>query len=122
MSINACSINEYTIDALCGRRRQAIIDSLLPLVVIVDRGHPQHVAPTARDLSIFRRPREEENVVDVNTLEQPFTQVSIELAGQTYRQTLERDDRTPLVTVSGFSVKDGEEVQVVLTDFNIRIQ
>ena len=84
MSINACSINEYTLNTLCGRRRQAIIDSLLPPVVIVTGGgQQQHVHPDTKvPLNIFQRFPREENTVEVDTLELPYMTVSVEIAGQ----------------------------------------
>jgi hypothetical protein len=124
MSINSCSINEYTINTLCGRRRQAIIDSLLPPVVVVTGGgQQQHVHPDTKvPLNIFRRERErEDNIVEVDTLELPYMTVSIEMAGQVYSQTIERDNHVPMVNVHSIKLKDGVEEQVTVNDITIRV-
>jgi hypothetical protein len=121
MSINACSINEHTINTLCGRRRQAIIDSLLPPIVIVGGGQQQHVHPdTAIPLNIFRRTREEE-VVDIETLEMSHIQVTVEMKGEIFSQTLERENSVPMVSVFGLLLKDRMEEQVNISDFTIRV-
>ena len=136
MSINACSINEHTINALCGRRRQAIIDTLLPPIPQpATKGHPQKVNPdTTVSLDIFRREQREE--VDYTTLELPYISVTVEMSGVQQTQTLERDEIVPMVTV--FAVKSeriaGTEVEVTevkvsekddttvnITDVNIRV-
>ena len=57
--------------------------------------------------------------VDVNTLEQQHMQVTIELAGHSYAQTLERNSAIPVVSVYGLSVSNGIEEQVNITDFKI---
>lgn len=123
MSINSCSINEYTINTLCGRRRQAIIDSLLPpVVVVVNGGQQQHVHPDTKvPLNIFRRDNREDTVIDTSTLEQSHMQVTIEMMGEKFSQTLERDNSQPLVTISGMTKKDRNAEQVNISDFTIRI-
>ena len=122
MSINACSINESTINSLCGRRRQAIIDSLLPPVVIGGGAHPQHVrADTRVPLNIFRRDVDERDTVDVNTLELPFVQVTVEFAGHISTQTLDRNNFTPLVTVYSLSFPASEEAPTInISDIKFR--
>lgn len=125
MSINACSINEFTINTLCGRRRQAIIDSLLPPVVPpaqVGGGSQQHVNPnTTLPLNMFRRPESREDTIDVNTLELPYVTVTVEIQGQSFSQTIDRDDVIPMVNVSGLKLLGAGNEQVNITDIQIRI-
>jgi hypothetical protein len=124
MSINSCSINEYTINTLCGRRRQAIIDSLRPHppVVGVGGGSVQHVRNLDRMQNVFdRRDTEREEQIDVNTLEQMQMSVTIEMAGQTYTQMLERETMVPVVSVYSLSASAEVEEQVNISDLNIRI-
>lgn len=125
MSINSCSINEYTLNTLCGRRRQVIIDSLMPPAPVqqTGRSHPQHVNPTTRDnLNIFRRDTRQDDVVDISTLELPHISVTVEMMGQTFTHTLERtDDVVPMINVHGISLSNKAEEQVNISDFSIRI-
>lgn len=123
MSINSCSINEYTINTLCGRRRQIIIDSLLGSHIVVSSGQQQHIHPDTKiPLNIFRRnEHEEKDVVDISTLESEYMQVTIEMHGEKFNQTLQRDNNVPLVNVFGLTLKDRIEEQVNITDFKIRI-
>lgn len=125
MSINACSINEHTINTLCGSRRQAIINSLLPPIVVAGGGQQQHVHPdTQVPLNIFRRevPRED-TVIDFNTLELPYIQVTVELAGETFMQTLDRDDTMPMINVYGLILSDPavSGTRVNISDITLRI-
>ena len=124
MSINSCSINEYTINTLCGRRRQAIINSLLPVVHPTTGGgsHPQHVRNLDRMQNVFnRRDSEHEEKIDVNTLEQMQMAVTIEFAGQSYSQMLERETMVPVVSVYGLSVSDQMNEQINITDIKIKV-
>jgi hypothetical protein len=125
MSINSCSINEYTLNTLCGRRRQAIIDSLLnPPAPVTGGGSQQHVHPDTKvPLNIFRRNERdsERDVVDTATLELEYMQVTIEMQGQQFSQTIQRDNNVPLVSVHGMTMKDRMEEQVNIADFKIRI-
>lgn len=122
MSINACSINEFTINTLCGRRRQAIIDSLRPIAPPVVSGghHPQHVGNIDRMQNVFNR-RDSDHDIDVTKLEQQHMQVTIEFAGQSYAQTLERNSAVPVVSIYGLSVHGGTEEQVNITDVKIKV-
>lgn len=126
MSINSCSINEYTLNTLCGRRRQAIIDSLRPVAppIGVGGGHPQHVRNLDRMQNVFDRrtttEREEEHI-DVNTLEQQYMAVTVEFGGQSYSQTLQRETMVPVISVYSLSVSDQVDEQINISDINIRI-
>lgn len=117
MSINACSINEHTINTICGRRRSAIIDWLRPDIQ-TGGGSQQHVrADTQAYLNVIRR----KTPTFDETYESSHVQVSIEFNGQTYSQTLEKsdfDDLT-LVTVSGFA--SANDVLETVNISNIRI-
>ena len=124
MSINACSINEYTINTLCGRRRQAIIDSLRPVQppITVGGGQQQHVRNTDRlPMNAYRRSEEREEHIDVNTLEQLHMAVTVEINGQSFSQTLERETMTPVVSIYALSVSEQVDEQINISDFNIRI-
>ena len=124
MSINSCSINEYTINTLCGRRRQAIINSLRPVPPVVGTGggSVQHVRNLDRMQNVFdRRDNALEEQIDVNTLEQMQMSVTIEMAGQTYTQMLERETMVPVVSVYSLSASAEVEEQVNISDLNIRI-
>jgi len=121
MSINSCSINEYTINTLCGRRRQIIIDSLLPQDG--GGGQQQHVHPDTKvPLNIFRRqPERELEIIDTSTIEQPFIQVTIEMNGETFNQTLARRNDLPMITVFGISVNEIEPLQVNISDIKLKV-
>jgi hypothetical protein len=119
LSINSCSINEYTINTLCGRRRQAIINSLRPPVT--SGGQQQHVANFDR-LPYQAYRRNEEEHIDVNTLEQPFIQVTIDVAGQSFAQTIERDlGMVPVISVYAVSATTDIEEQVNIIDFHFKV-
>jgi hypothetical protein len=123
MSINACSINEYTINTLCGRRRRAIIDSLLPPTPVVSGGGSvQHVNPNTRlPLNMFRRDSSREEYVDIKTLEHQFIEVTVEINGVSFSETLERDDTVPLVTVYSLSASGALEESVNISDVSIKV-
>jgi hypothetical protein len=111
---------------LCGRRRQAIIDSLLPPTPVPQTGghHPQHVNPNTRqNLNIFRRDTREDDSVDISTLELPQISVTIEMMGHTFNHTMDRNDQDviPMINVHGISLNDTAEEQVNISDFSIRI-
>ena len=124
MSINSCAINEHTLNTLCGRRRAAIIAELLhPVVVQVVKPHQQHVhSDTRAPLNVFRRDsRQEREEIDFSTLELPYIQVTIEMMGKTYQQTIERDNAVPMVNAYGLTMKDVVDQQINISDINIRI-
>lgn len=116
MSINSCSINSSTINAICNNRRSAIIVSLLPAKPDGSRASLQKVDP------YLRRLVDEDYDVDVSTLELPHIQVSVTMNGKTYSQTLERgDDHLPLINVSGIKIIDSGVETVNITDIKIRV-
>lgn len=120
MSINSCSINEYTINTLCGRRRAIIIDSLLPH----NKGSQQHVSAETRvPLNIFRRDSQHEHEItfDPTKLEQPFIQVTVEMMGETFSQTLPRQTDGPLITVFALSVQEIDSIQVNISDIKLKV-
>jgi len=83
-------------------------------------GQQQHVHPDTKvPLNIFRRtPEPAEEPVDLTKLEQPFIRVEVELYGQTFGETLEREDprAITLVTLSGFRTS---AVSVNISDMKI---
>lgn len=121
MSINSCSINEHTINTLCGRRRQLIINWLLPTVT--GGGQQQHVHPDTKiPLNIFRRQDDTETIIDTASVEMPHMMVTVDIGGQSYSQTIERDQGVmPFVTISKLSVASGITEQVNILDIKIRI-
>lgn len=112
MSINSCSINEFTINTLCGRRRQAIINSLRPTIQEV-KGHVQHVGKVP--FNIYKR--EEDNIFE--NAELSHIQVSVSFDGQTYSQTLERNMNIPLLAIGNISIN---EISLNINDIKIRIK
>lgn len=124
MSINSCSIDTQTIDAICGSRRQVIINDLLRRLPQGDKAHPQKVNPNFRDLSIFRRHNgeEEENVVDITKLELPNIAVTVTHAGQMFTHNIDRSDQgVPLVNVYNVSTSNKVAESVNITDVKLRI-
>lgn len=112
MSINSCSINEFTINTLCGRRRQAIINSLRPTVQEI-KGHVQHVGKLP--FNIYKR--EEDNIFEQTELS--HIQVSVSFNGETYSQTLERNTNIPLLSIGNILVN---EISLNIDDITIRIK
>jgi hypothetical protein len=126
MSINSCSINSQTIDAICGSRRAIIIQDLLNRIPVQPTGkaHQQHVNPdTTINLNIFRRDvdREEEEI-DVKTLELPQISVTVSMNGQDHIHTLDRDHVVPMVSVYGTTLKPSVPIDINITDIKIRIK
>lgn len=119
MSINACSLNEHTMNSLCSSKRQAIINSLLDLVPRQEeKGHQQKVhLDTLVPLSIFRRQVEEDT--DFAPVELPYITVSVEINGETQMQTLDRDEIISLVTISNIVARDVETPNVRIIDLNV---
>lgn len=116
MSINACSINEHTINSICGSRRQAIIDWLRPEVG--GAGSVQHVRPVNAPWQNFiRRPQEAFD----ETYESSHIQVSIEFNGSTSSQTLELSsiDKSMLVFVPKVSVTNMNDESVNITNLKV---
>lgn len=120
MSINVCSINEFTINTLCGSRRQAIIDSLRPKPpVVIGGGNPQHVKADVRlPFSAFKRDTEEQ----VIPTELSHVQVTIEFMGNLHSQTIKRDDNIPLVTVYGVSATEKQiDIDINITNIQVKV-
>ena len=115
--MNVCSINGFTIDAICGSRRKAIIDTLRPPVPNDGGGRSsmQKVNPYLRTLV-------DDYVVDVDTLELPYMQVTVEISGQVHAQTLERGNEIhPLINVFNVKVSDSVSESVNITDIQIKV-
>ncbi len=114
MSINSCTIDCQTIDAICNDRRQQIIDTLLGVKPSPFFGghHPQHVrADTKLPLNMFYRRDVDREEVFTETLELPQITVTISMAGEQFTQTLDRGDEhfRPMINVYGLSMKEAEE-------------
>jgi len=100
MSLNSCTINEFTVNSLCGRRRQLIIDALRG-----ERAHPQAVHPNTQvPLRIFTRQPGTADQQPFYT-ELPVLSVSVEIDGQRYSQALDRASWRPVVSVNKLSVQ-----------------
>ena len=126
MSINSCSIDAQSIDALCGSRRALIIQGLRGLLPQPSTGkpHQQHVNPNYKgDFRIFRREPEVEEVVE--SFEQPWIEVTIEMHGQTFTQSMERGpDVVPMINVSSLTLSEPIDLntdQVNISDLTFRI-
>ena len=105
MSINACSINRQTINALCRRRQQVVVQPVVG-----------HASTGIKQQADWIRPDLEQPVFN---FEQPFITVSVEFMGKLGTQTIDvASTQQHLVTASDFSVSM-QEVQVVATDFSI---
>ena len=87
--------------------------------------HQQHVNPNYKgDFRIFRREPDVEEVVE--SFEQPWIEVTIEMHGQTFTQSMERGpDMVPMINVSGLTVSepvvDSSDEAVNITDLSFRI-
>lgn len=122
MSINACSINEHTLNTLCGSRRQAIINNLLNLIpnpVQSTGGSQQHVKSDIRlPLTTFRREQEEEYV----QTELSHVQVTIQFQDKVYSQTLEKTDSPAIINVYGLeSNTTDESTDINISDIQIKV-
>jgi hypothetical protein len=72
-------------------------------------------------MSIFRRDADRDDDVEITNLEQSHVSVTIQFAGQTFSQILERPSFDPVVTVYGISVSDQIDEQVSITDFRMHV-
>lgn len=115
MSINSCSINEFTINTLCSRRRQAIIDNLRPTTS--GPGSQLHVRPDSQ--AFYNVTRRERPVFD-DIGEMSHMQVVVEFMGQTFTQTLERSDldNIVMINVSGLT-HTSQSIQVNISDIKV---
>ena len=113
MSINACQINSFTINAICASRRRAIIDSLLPKEE-GGRASIQRINPFTRQII--------DDAVDVNTLELPQIRVSVILNGTEYFEVLDRADDmfVPMINVAALAVNPDIVESVSLFDMQAR--
>jgi hypothetical protein len=124
MSINSCTINCSTIDAICSQRRQIIIDDLLDQLPQGNKAHQQKVNANFDNLRIFRHDRdEEEDTFDASTLEQPQIAVTVEFNGQTFTHNMDRGDENfiPLINVYGLSISSGVNEEVIISDLKVRV-
>ena len=129
MSINSCTIDCSTIDAICESRRSAIIDDLLNhWVQGGGRGSAKHVNPHTRKIvpGMYKRDPDQpwvvEEDVDPSTLEHPTIQVTVEFGEQKFSQTVDRGDEQfrPMINVYNLSLKDSGEA-VNITDIRIKV-
>jgi len=105
MSINACSINRNTINALCRRRQQVVVQPVIG-----------HASTGVKPQVDWIRPDIEQ---PVHSFEQPFITVTVELMGRTGTQTLDVvSTQQHLVTATDFSVATGE-LHVEVSDLAI---
>lgn len=105
MSINACSINRQTINALCRRRSQVVVQPVVG-----------HASTGVRQQADWIRPDLEQ---PVHTFEQPFITVSVEFMGKTGMQTLDvASTQQHMVTASDFTVA-ASEINVEVSDLII---
>lgn len=117
MSINVCSINGFTINAIYAGHRKAIIDSLR-MPKIPDGGGRSGM----QKINPYLRVPVDDYAVDVETLELPYIQVVIEMGGQVYSQTLERgNDVHPLINVFNVKLSDTVAESVNITDIRIKV-
>lgn len=117
MSINACAINEISINALCGRRRSAIIE-------VLTRAFGQESGRISQKLLqpqtyIRRRPVEDDDEV-VLPIEQMMMRVTVDINGQSFGQTIERSNFKPLISVYGLTSSIDSREQVNILDLQIR--
>jgi hypothetical protein len=124
MAINACTINDFTID---GRRCSDKFSRLIPIL------HPPTVVGTnprvLRDNYQVPRPFDFEKPDErpTWTFEQPFITVTVELDGVTGNQTLDVSaPQLDFVTVTNFSIhaagqvtEQEELITVNITDFKV---
>lgn len=124
MSINACTINNTTIDAICSNRRAAIISDLQSRLAHDEaKGHVQ-VNPIPRPQHTQQyRPSETEPQLNVLPMEQSQIAVTIEMYGEQFTQSMERGDDNfiPMINVYDIRSKTDTIESVNITDLNIRV-
>lgn len=94
MSINSCSINEHTINSLCGRRRYNIIVSLM-------HGQQQHVNTKVRNLpaAMFKRRIDNEDIFEQAepVVINKKIEIVVQLNQQEYKSEIELSDLPPVI-------------------------
>lgn len=114
MSINTCSINQNTINALCGAA-----------VIVQQKGHVYH---TREPVPLPRRETDRE--YDWQNLEWPTIEVTVELLGDIYKQVLDNTKLDPFVGVTNFDmaesvisldVKDFRLVPIIIEQIHVNI-
>ncbi len=83
-------------------------------------GQQQHVHPDTKiPLHIFKREQSEE---EPYVFEQPYVQVTVEVAGESFAQTIEQDNQfMPVVVISALGVGEAIEEQVNIDNVKTRI-
>ena len=86
MSINACTIDSFTLDSFCSRQRSVVFGRLVPILhppipTGVGGGNPRVLRDT------FTRPDYDVEDKPVLTFEQPIVAVTVELFGHTGTDT-----------------------------------
>lgn len=96
------------------------IVQIVPAVTTENGGQQQHVHPDTKvPLNIFKRERSEE---EPYVFEQSYVQVSIEVEGQVFAQTIEQDnDFSPMVVITAMKVGEPVEEQVNIENVKTRI-
>ena len=114
MSFNSCTINGLTINALCGSRRAAIIDSLRPRpVVSSNKAHPYH--------SRINYARDVEHI-DPKTIESSIIGFQIELDGNVQMSTFEmKNDVIPMVSISKFTCETDLVESVNISNITVKV-
>lgn len=113
MPINACSINTYSIDAICASKRTKYITKLwdsIPPIVVQARG-PGGIAAFSRDF--------DDTPIDTRTIELPFISITISLNGEHIYQTIENNPSAvkPMVSINKLSSTPSEiSVEVINLD------
>jgi hypothetical protein len=120
MSINACTIDCSQMNNICYQRRAQIIATLPPYVPT--RGTTIVPKPRSLGVDFFRR-RDQDINEETIILEQPIIAVSIEFAGETFMESIERGDENfrPLINVYGITLGHSIAESVNISDVEIKI-
>ncbi len=111
MSLNACQINGFTINAICADRRRAIIDALLPKQE-GERASVQRINPFTRQII--------DDTVEVDNLELPQIKVSILLNGKEYFEVLDRADASFVPAISIEAMKTNPDLLESVSVFDMK--
>lgn len=105
MSINSCTLDCSTIDAICSQRRQIIINDLIDQLPQGNKSHQQRINPIHDNFRILRRDVDNEDNVDISTIELPYIVVTVEFNGETYIHNMDRGDDNfrPMINVYDMS-------------------